>query len=79
MLFIHRVGAAQETANESFPGKKAMGDPCRSIEGNEPCGRRPKQDHFQPRGSEMGPPSLLLYYIHIDIFILSRMTAHCKT
>lgn len=31
-------GGTQETANRSFPGKKARGDPQCSIGGNEPCG-----------------------------------------
>lgn len=66
VLFIHRVGAAQEAANRSFPGKKAGGDPCSSIGGNEPCGRGPDGDHCQTRGPEVGPPTgNVTFYIYI--------------
>lgn len=64
MLFIHRVGAAQETANRNFLGEKATGDLCCSIEGNEPRG--PEGDHFQPRGPDVGlPAGNMTFYIHI--------------
>lgn len=57
MLFIHGVGAPQETANRSFPGKKTRGNPFNSIGGNEPRGRGSDVDNFQPRGPKVGPPT----------------------
>ncbi len=66
VLFIHGVGAAQETANRSFPGKKARGDPCSSIGGNEPRGCGPDGDYFQSGGPEVGPPTgNMTFYIYI--------------
>lgn len=60
------LGAAQETVNRSFPGKKARSDPQCSIGGNEPCGRGPDGDHFQPRGPDVEPPTgNMTFYIDI--------------
>lgn len=81
MLFIHGVGAAQETANGSFPGKNTRGDPCNSIGGNEPRGRGPDGDYFQPRGPKVELPTgnmtfysnFNILYIYPDLFIILRI------
>lgn len=65
-VYSQTGGAAQETANRSFPGKKARGDPRSSIGGNEPRGRGPGGDYFQSGGPEVGPPTgNMTFYIYI--------------
>ncbi|XP_076578951.1 histidine ammonia-lyase-like [Chaetodon auriga] len=65
-VYTQSWGVSQETANRSFPGKKARGDPQCSIGGNEPRGRGPHGDHFQSRGSasvqSLGSEALRRYH-----------------
>lgn len=59
-------GGTQETANGSFQGKNARGDPRGSIGGNESYGRGPDGDHFQPRGPEVEPHTgNMSFYIYV--------------
>lgn len=74
-VYSQSGGRLRKQSTGASREKKARSDPRCSIGGNEPCGRGPDGDHFQPRGPEVEPPTGNMTF-YIDITCTLRYLAY---